>query len=134
MASIFDDLDAQLAQTVAGVYGDAAVLIPRVLSPYSDPADDPERPRAAVVGAFSAGGGRGYIAGGASGDFSAGPLLDGVISDFWLAPDQIAALPYEIAPGDALQLTGRPGCPTYVVTAITRTGSGDAVLIVALME
>lgn len=125
MASDFDDLLSVVDAAVDDVFGDDAILTPRIIEAYDEASTDPERYAVAIRGAFSDGPGTGYLNGGASGGFSGGLMADALIAEFWIAANQAAKISFDVAVGDALQLTGRPGAPVYFVTAIQRTDAGD---------
>jgi hypothetical protein len=134
--SDFDAFDAAVSAACVGLFGgDAAVLSPRLSAQYVARVADPDRPARSVVGIFSSGSAEEVIRGQVKGAKFKGATRDRVEpSSFWMAADQVAALGYGVAIGDALTLTGRPGSPTYAVVAPEGSNEGDLNLILVIED
>lgn len=130
MASPFDDLDRMLSGAVTDVFGEAAVLTPRIASQYVARAADPDRSSMSVQGIFSAGPGDLPVKGQATGgEFAGTTRLNVMKAEFWMSAAQVASLGYAPAKGDTISFPNRPGSPVYSVAAVQKTNLGDAALI-----
>ena len=130
MASPFDALDELLSSAVLTAYGEAAVLTPRTSSQYAQRATDEARPETNVWGVFSAGPGDQQIKGQSTGgEFAGSTRLNVMRAEFWITPEQAAALGFRPGKGDTITFPGRTGSPVYAVAAVQNTDRGDIALI-----
>lgn len=135
MPSPFDDLMADVDAAIIDAFGETegAVLRPRLASQYAARAVDPARPVVTVSGVFSAGPENAELRGMSKHEFQGTTRLSSMAAEFWLPPEEAAAIPYEVAPGDLIEFTCRNGA-TYAVAAIQRTDLGDLNLILAVED
>ena len=126
MSSPFDALDAAASSAVVMAYGEQAVLRPRVSEQYVERAADAERNAVTVWGVFSARPTSFDLHGQARGSELDGTTrVNAARSEFWIAREQAESLSFRPAKGDLLSLPGRPGSPTYAISAIQPTNMGD---------
>lgn len=126
MPSPFDDLDAAASSAVVTAYGEQAVLRPRTSEQYVERAADADRNGAIVRGVFSARPTSFDLHGQARGaELDGTTRVNAARSEFWVAREHAEALPFRPAKGDLLTLSGRPGLPTYAISAIQPTNMGD---------
>ena len=126
MTSPFDALDAATSSAVVAVYGEKAVLRPRRSEQYVERTADADRNGTIVWGIFSARPTSFDLHGQARGSELDGTTrVNAARSEFWIARNQAEALPFRPAKGDLLGLPGRPGSPTYAISAIQPTNMGD---------
>ena len=132
MPSPFDDLMADVDASIMDAFGETeeATLRPRLNSQYAARATDPARPEQGVCGVFSAGPEVTELRGVAKHEFAGTTRLSSMSAEFWLAPEQVAALGYEIAVGDLIEFPCRGGA-RYSVSAIQRTDTLDRNLILS---
>ncbi|MBY0400954.1 hypothetical protein K2X89_11705 [Myxococcota bacterium] len=131
MSSPFDALDAALSRVVMDRFGETegALLRPRTVSQYAGRAADPARPETTICGIFSAGPGDAPIRGNSTGEFAGTTRLASMSVELWLPAGEVAAIPFEIAVGDLIELSDRAGAPVYSVARVQKTDLGDANLI-----
>lgn len=111
-------------------FGETALLRPRSQVQYAESLADANRNAVSVRGVFSARPARSDLRGQAQGaDLSGTSRVASTASEFWMAAAEAAALGFSPAKGDLLTLTGRPGCPTYAVTAVQTTDQQDLNLL-----
>lgn len=127
MASIFDDLEASLSGAISDVFAEAAVLRPRLRTPYAEGQCDPDRQTYLTKGVFSDGPGLSPISGG--GSFGGDLMLNASVAEFWIEPSDVSMIPFVIEPGDQLEISERPGRPVYTISAIQRTTTGEMNLV-----
>ena len=126
MRSPFDILDAAAVTAVMAAYGERAILRPRRSEQYAERAADADRNGAIVSGIFSARPTSFDLHGQARGaELDGTTRVNAARSEFWIAGDQAEALSFRPAKGDLLTLPGRPGSPTYAISAIQPTSMGD---------
>lgn len=126
MTSPFDALDAAASSAVATAFGEQAILRPRVSEQYVERAADAERNAVTVWGVFSARPTSFDLHGQARGaELDGTTRVNAARSEFWIARQQAEALSFRPARGDLLSLPGRPGSPTYAISAIQPTNMGD---------
>lgn len=130
MTSPFDALDRAASSAVVTAYGEQALLRPRTSEQYVERAADAERNAATVWGVFSARPTSFDLHGQARGaELDGTTRVNAARSEFWIARQQVGALSFRPAKGDLLSLPGRPGSPTYAVSAIQPTNMGDLALL-----
>ncbi len=126
MTSPFDALDAAASSAVVTAYGEQAILRPRRSEQYVERAADADRNGATFWGVFSARPTSFDLHGQARGSELDGTTrVNAARSEFWITREQADALPFRPAKGDLLTLPGRPGSPTYAISAIQPTNMGD---------
>ena len=126
MTSPFDAFDAAASSAVVAAYGEQAVLRPRRSEQYVERAADVDRNGAIVWGVFSARPTGFDLHGQARGaELDGTTRANAARSEFWVAREQVEALSFRPAKGDLLTLPGRPGSPTYAISAIQPTNMGD---------
>ncbi len=130
----FDDMLSGLDSAIEDVFGESAILTPRVPTTYGTPTSDPGRFDVILTGTFSDGPASGYLNGGYPGEFSGKTMMDAMIAEFWVSASGVLAIGYDVKTGDALTLTDKSGVPTYRITEIQRTGEGDMNLVLVLEE
>lgn len=135
MPSPFDDLIADVDAAIIETFGEneGAVLRPRLQTQYAARPLDPARPPVNVSGVFSAGAAVDELRGRAKHEYVGTTALSSMTAEFWLPPEEVAAIPYEIATGDLIEFPERGGA-TYAVAAIQRTDLGDLNLILAVED
>lgn len=126
MTSPFDAFDASLSAATVQVFGEQAILRPRVSSQYAERAADQDRHQQAVTGIFSAGPAEGSLKGSSSsGDFAGTTRLATMTAAFWIAADTAASLSARPMKGDTITLIGREGCPVYTIARVEPSDRGD---------
>lgn len=126
MTSSFDALDAAASAAVVTAYAEQAVLRPRTSEQYVERGPDADRIGAIVWGVFSARPTSFDLHGQARGSELDGTTrVNAARSEFWIAREQAESLSFRSAKGDLLSLPGRPGSPTYAISAIQPTNMGD---------
>ena len=126
MPSPFDALDAAASSAVVAVYGEQAILRPRRSEQYVERTVDTDRNGAIVSGIFSARPTSFALHGQARGaELDGTTRVNAARSEFWVARGQAEALPFRPVKGDLLTFPGRPGSPTYAISAIQPTSMGD---------
>jgi hypothetical protein len=122
----FDRLDGAMSVAVMKAFGEKAVFCPRASEQYAERTVDADRNRALVWGVFSARPTNFDLHGQARGaELDGATRINAARSEFWVARQQAEALPFRPAKGDLLTLSGRPGSPTYAISAIQPTNVGD---------
>ncbi len=120
--SAFDDIDAELGLAIEGEFGDTAVLSPIIKSEYGESPSDPDRPSKPIKGIFSSGPVLGKLDGDSRGpSFNARRATE--LASFWLSAAQVAAIGYDILPGDRLTVAGR--ATAFRVVSALPTSQGD---------
>ncbi|MCB1498598.1 MAG: hypothetical protein KDK07_02215 [Bauldia sp.] len=126
MTTPFDALDRAASYAVVTAYAEQAVLRPRTSEQYVERGPDADRNGAIVWGVFSARPTSFDLHGQARGSELDGTTrVNAARSEFWIAREQADALPFRPAKGDLLSLPGRPGSPTYAISAIQPSNMGD---------
>lgn len=125
MSTGFDDFDTMLSEVLGDVFGETAVLMPRVVHPDGTRSVDPDRPYSMIRGVFS----DGPDAKTSGGQFFAAPLVQEMIADFWVAASEVGRLSFEPRQGDQIEMSCRPGPPSYMISGLNRTHQGDVHLI-----
>ena len=128
MASMFDDLEVFLSGAIGGMFSEVAVLRPRLRLPYTASMRDPGRAPHTTKGVFSDGPGLSPISG-AGGSFGGDRMLNASVAEFWIGPADAGLVPFEIEPGDQVQISQRPGQPVYTISTIQRTTTGEINLV-----
>ena len=130
MASVFDDLDRMASGAALQTFGEDAILRPRRASQYVEAAADADRYSVTVRGVFSAHAAQSDLRGQARGsEFSGTSRLVSEQSEFWIASIDAEALGFRPAKGDLLSFPGRPGSPSFAVSAAHPTNMGDLNLL-----
>lgn len=125
MSTGFEDFDVMLSEVLGDVFGETAVLMPRVAHPDGTRSVDPDRPYCMIRGVFS----DGPEAKTSGGQFFAMPLVQEMIADFWVAASEVGRLSFEPRQGDQIEMSCRPGPPSYRVSGLRRSHLGDVHLI-----
>lgn len=134
MPNIFDDLDAAVTAAVADVFGDMAVIHPRLAaSEYSNGQPDGTRPQRTVTGIFSSGPDTEKYSGQSRSAASSSAARSTQSCTFWLSAVQLATVPYAIAKGDRIVISDRPA-ETYKVSAMHPTDMGDIEFLLTIEE
>lgn len=128
MASMFDDLEVSLSGAIGSMFSEVAVLRPRLRLPYTAGMRDPGRVPHTTKGVFSDGPGLSPISG-AGGSFGGDRMLNASVAEFWIGPADAGLVPFEIEPGDQVQISQRPGQPVYTISTIQRTTTGEINLV-----
>lgn len=119
--SAFDDFDAEISAIVEAEFGDVAVFSPQISGEFTASQADPSRPQRSLTGVFSSGpvSERAYRgekpgSGAAHERFAQSATL-------WVSAANIATLPYDLAPGDAVAVRGMK----FTISEMMATDRGD---------
>ena len=130
MISAFDGFDEQASAAIVLAFGEDAVLIRRLSSQYVERTVDPEQAAVTVRGVFSAHAANSDLRGqGRGSEVSGTTRITSEQSEFWIAREQADGLGFRPARGDQLSLPGRPGAPSFAISAIHPTNMGDLNLL-----
>ena len=130
MVSAFDAFDEQAAAATVLAFGEDAILTRRISSQYVEPTVDAEQAAVTVRGVFSAHAANSDLRGqGRGSEISGTTRITSEQSEFWIAKEQADGLGSRPARGDQLSLPGRPGAPTFAISAIHPTNMGDLNLL-----
>ena len=109
MASPFAALDDRLSRSIGRVFGEAAIVRPRLHTDYTGYSVDPDRAPKMIDVIFSAGPEQTRLGGGGKGDLAGQSKLQMQTASMWVPAAEIAAIPYVIRQGDAVTFEARPG-------------------------
>jgi hypothetical protein len=107
MPTAFDEMDAALSAAIGEVFGEVAVITPRLKAQYVDGVADPARPAQQVRGIYSSGPSIERIGDG-RGNASAGYDRAMQTSSFWLDAIEAAKFVDGLRPGDRVTFPARP--------------------------
>lgn len=125
MSPGFDDFDTMLSGVLGDVFGETAVLMPRLVHPDGTRSVDPDRPYCMIRGVFS----DGPEAKTSGGQYFTAPLVQDMIADFWVSACEVGRLSFEPRQGDQIEMSCRAGRPGYRISALRRSHQGDVHLI-----
>ena len=112
------------------MFGEEAILSPRRNGQYVEASPDADRMAVAVRGVFSAVAATSDLKGQArGGEFAGTTRLVAAQSTFWIASEQVGELGFRPSKGDLLRLPGRPGEPSFAISAVHPTSMGDLNLV-----
>ena len=118
------------SETSVTMFGEEAILSPRRNGQYVEASPDSDRMAVAVQGVFSAVAATSDLKGQArGGEFAGTTRMVTAQSSFWIAAAQVSELGFRPARGDLLRLPGRPGEPSFAISAVHPTSMGDLNLL-----
>lgn len=126
----FDDLVQEADETIASTFGEAVLIMPRVVMPKHAPAVDVDRLPGTVTGVFTLNGKEGPIVATRRGELAGLVDLNSIAladATVWLPATSIEALGYTPRKDDAVTLPDRDGT-TYVVVRADPSQVRDLVL------
>ena len=118
MGAFFEDLEVAASAAVTDVFGGTARLMPQLRITYGEAMADPDRPAREIPGVFSD----------APEEFGDRPAFEASAQEFWISALDGAQIPFEIKPGDRLDLSHGAGSARYTISAVQRAVAGDMTL------
>lgn len=130
--NIFSNAARAASAATLAVMGEEAVIVPRVRVQYAGSGDDPDRDQHVVTGVFSGAPEHEDLRGQRRGEIGGASRAASMSAEFWLSPEQVAALEWRPRKGDALRLSERPGQPVYAINWVEPTDMGDLTLQITI--